>query len=443
MKRFTAVVFLCICSLWSSPALALDFDGDGIDDLTLVSINANKSLSWRYQSSRTQRVVALGRHGVVGNDLIPGRWATSLTPVLGVISADTTDKTLWQFKTRSTPSANSKRNLFSFGSKNALVMSGADFDGDGIFDPLTIDQQDGQLLWSRSSVASETEPDPASTNFGTIGDLPFIWHRANATAQYAVLKHQHTGGGTIEIMDINDQVRSITLGSIPFYSEPPQTIVVGRKTYLVFSYKGFQKTYLTIYRETGSVIRSVTLNGTGTILVGNFDKATSGQEIALHTGGDLLVASIFSPTVKRRRAAAGIPVDESNSQSVGTFGNIVEDTIAASCERHNPNDGYKRAFIWKPNSDTQRFAVAVLPHSFAGSTKDIEIFRADTGAYIRSIVSKGCSNPDDEGVRCAYQERELTGQEYRAQYGSILLKAYRKDGSCAVFTLKDPSKRID
>jgi hypothetical protein len=244
-------------------------------------------------------------------------------------------------------------------------------------------------------------------------------------------------------MDSSNQVRSISLGSVPFYSEPPQTIVVGTKTYLVFSYKGFQKTYLRFYRETGSLVRSITMNGTGTMLVGNFDKTTNGQEVGLHAGSDFLVATIFSNTVKRRRASAGIPVDESNSQSVGDFGNILEDTLSASCERHNPNDGYKRAFIWKPNSDTQRFAVAVLPHPFAGSTKDIEIFRADTGSYIRSIVSKGCSNPDDEGVRCAYQERELTGQEYRAQYGSILLKAYRKDGSCAVFTLTDPSKRID
>ncbi len=422
---------------------ALDFDADGVDDLIVVSINKNATLSWRYQSSKTDRLTAIGRFGTVGQQLIPGIWGTTLQPIVATISNSNTNETQWNFKQHKSSSDTPKIAPFLFGGIDSLSLSGADFDGDKIFEAVSIEFQDGSLLWKRYNTTLEGEAAFTNTVFGLKGDIPFLWNIPNAPSQYAIFKNNHTANGTIEILDNASQITVVSLNKAPRYSEPPQTFAVGNAIYIVFISREYNKTILNFYRSSGALHRSVTVSGTGDVVLGNFSKTIKGQEVAIHSGKNLYITSPLTSRVVRRKSFSGIPVDTLNSNSVGSFDNTIEDVLSASCGRMNPNDGYKRGFVWKPNSDTQRFAVAVLPHEFFGSTKDVEMFRADTGEYIRSIRSKGCSNPDDQGVRCAYQERLLTGQEYRALYNEVLLKAYRKDGSCAVFKLSNPAQRID
>jgi hypothetical protein len=130
-----------------------------------------------------------------------------------------------------------------------------------------------------------------------------------------------------------------------------------------------------------------------------------------------------------------IPVDEIN---VNSFSGDRSVPPAVSCTSRDPRDGWKSGFVWKPNSDTQRFAVAVLPPDLTGNVRAVQVVTA-SGEPIQSLVSKGAGN----GNREAWQDRRFTGQEYQATYGVVLLRVALITGGCILYRIDQPGVRID
>ena len=421
---------------------ALDFDKDKIDDVIYVTINKDKTLSWRYRSSKLKRLVAIGRFGAAGQNLIPGVWNGSNYPILATVSGNSSD-TLWSFKANSSYTQSNNPTSFVLGSSSALVISGADLNADKNLDPIVIDIENSVFKWKTFSGNFGDSSSIRISTFGNAGDLPFIWSNHNGSSDYAILVNDHLTAPTVYTLSLNDNIKTFQLSESPKYNKSPFTIVYGRRTFLVFPLVEKIKTSFSIFRDNGSILRKISVNASGEILVGNFSNLTSGQEIAIHSGKTIHLVSLGTSKVNRISGFSGIPVDEINISSAKTFENVLPQKLSASCLLYSSNDGYKRGFIWKPNSDTQRFSVTVLPYEFTNKTSSIELYSGTTGEFIKSVKSKGCGNPDDQGPRCAYQDKEFTGQEYQAKYGSLLLKAPKSDGTCAVFRIDTPGKRVD
>ncbi|MFN9913134.1 MAG: hypothetical protein ACK53L_11145, partial [Pirellulaceae bacterium] len=46
-----------------------------------------------------------------------------------------------------------------------------------------------------------------------------------------------------------------------------------------------------------------------------------------------------------------------------------KEPLEVKCGARNPKDGHKRGFVWKPESDTQKWAVAILPNELGPELK--------------------------------------------------------------------------
>ncbi len=434
-------LFVAILNL-ATYSLALDFDNDKIDDVIYVTINKDKTLSWRYRSSKLKRLVAIGRYGSAGNNLIPGVWNGSNTPILATVS-ESSSNTLWSFRANASYTLSNNPSSFTLGSSSALVISGADLNADKNLDPIAIDIENSVFKWKTFSGTFGDASSLRTSTFGSTGDLPFIWKNFNGSSDYALIVNDHITSPTVFTLSANDSIRTFNLSESPKYNKAPFTVIYGRRTFLVFPLVEKTKTTFTIFRDSGSLLRKITVNTSGELLVGNFTNLTSGQEIGIQSGKIIYLVSLGTSKVNRMSGFSGIPVDEINISSASKFNNIPTEKLSASCYLYSSNDGYKRGFIWKPNSDTQRFSVTVLPNEFTNKTSSIELYSGTTGEFIKTVTSKGCGNADDQGPRCAYQDKQFTGQEYQAKYGTLLLKAAKNDGTCAVFKIDTPGKRVD
>jgi hypothetical protein len=109
-----------------------------------------------------------------------------------------------------------------------------------------------------------------------------------------------------------------------------------------------------------------------------------------------------------------------------------EGAPAVKCGARNPKDGHKRGFVWKPESDTQKWAVAILPNdlgpelecSFAG------LKARHKGAHHDEIGTAG--------TREVHILDGWTGERLEKKHGRIVVRC-----GCVHWSIPKPSKRVD
>ena len=108
-----------------------------------------------------------------------------------------------------------------------------------------------------------------------------------------------------------------------------------------------------------------------------------------------------------------------------------EPVVIVPCGRKNPQDGAKRGFTWKPNSDTQKWAVAVLPQGIPGN----ECTFAGLPARYKGDIGGAHEGTEKRAVTIL---DGWTGERLKKEHGPIRVRC-----GCYWWSIPNPSVRVD
>lgn len=105
--------------------------------------------------------------------------------------------------------------------------------------------------------------------------------------------------------------------------------------------------------------------------------------------------------------------------------------VSVPCGRKNPQDGAKRGFTWKPESDTQKWAVAVLPQGISGEGCSFAglpaRYKGDIGGAHEGTEKRAVTILDG-----------WTGERLKKEHGAIRVRC-----GCYWWSIPNPSMRVD
>lgn len=438
-KRIQVLLFAAVFGVCTNEVLAQsaqsDFDGDGLSDITLIDIQEDDDLRWLVRSSETQVLSPLTTFGRVGDHIALGRWISTTEPDVAVIrKPEDGDQGVWRLRLD-----NGIRSR-TFGDIDGLFMAGADFDGSGLADGAVVTVENGSLTWNIwQDILAEEPGSQNQISFGKGVQGAFFLNPDGTRDWLAVSQYLSKRNRLrLSIRDTqSSQVRRINLAVAERVGRPvPIAASDGRDNVLLYRKAGGVYRVF-VFALNGQRIFKGKLRGKGDLIVGNFT-SDPGEEMAVQAGATFRILNPVTAARSELQLENAIPVDEVNVNSFSLDG---EDVDLGNCTSADPTDG-SNGFVWKPNSDTQYYAVVVLPSSLTGSVSSVETY-STAGERIKELTYKGCGNDDAGGPRCAYQDYSLTGSDYKNQYGSIVLKVNRTNGQCLSYFLSNPAQRID
>lgn len=430
-----------------------DFTRDGISDLTQVRIENDGSLSWFVASPQSGGVVELGSFGKLGDHLAVAPWFTVGVPTIA-FKRLTDEGVRWVAS-----SADVDKSRFILGTAEHELLSGGDFNGNGIGDAVAVRPDGNSLLWT---VASDPFVNQGTVlqeiKFGRSKDVPFFLRRDAATDVLAIFRARSNSFRVSFRSTANPKAQTIQLKGLrsgryePF---PLQGKSGGDFIALVSRRRDGRRIF--IYNARGERKRVIRTAETGTLVVGDF-LTSPGEEVAIQKadGTSFEILSPWTGLSSTVTSAQGIPVDEINFNSFsstsprgdkgdngdsGSGGGAPRCPVVstpgqcASAEARDGNEG----FLWKPNSDTMFYAVMLLPNTYTGCTAKVETVTR-SGVVINEL-SKKVGTPN--GGREAFQDFKFTGKDYRNTYGQIIVRATMKNGSCLDYLIESPASRTD
>ncbi len=348
LKRFLAALFAVSCALPSAShaaphLLSSDINGDGVSELTLVTIESDHSLTWKsYDASTGQLVRQTSSVGALGNNLIFGNWVSTTEASIGYISAASAASMVsWVLADAQGALSSAKQ----FGKGSNRIVSGADFNGDGLVDAAVVADGSSSALFRWHIQPDFLAPAPAraaalkhqnrrarhhrrvtgkaagllSVRFGRHGDTAFFLNPDGAGDSLALLRKDNaTGIYRLLLRSPYAKVaRKVIIGPLSGTQSPlPVQQADGKDLLAVYTRSG-GNTPVKFFSMTGEELADFTMTGTGTVIVGNFNELP-GQEIAIQTASGFTIYNPNAPTdVRTVTLASGIPVDDVN---ITTFG---------------------------------------------------------------------------------------------------------------------------
>ena len=452
MKKLS--IGLVGCLMMASSAYAAvpnDFDGDGISDRTWVQIEGDKSLTWIAQLSSSQAQMALGSLGKAGDAVTMAQWLDGGTQI-GVASLNpTTNDIEWSIR----DSSGTVRTKV-LGKKGDLVVSGADFNGNGLADAAVVRLEDKKAQWVVVfDLFAVDAPIEKRFEFGDAGDRVFFARAESGSAvDWVGVTRTGTNSRTLaRMMDINSgAVKQFT--RLPRFASQgtrprPFPIRQSSGTDLIgFSVGSGGKTSLKVFNLEGGAVSSSVLSGTGVSVVGEFLQGP-GYEV-IYESGEL--ATMLNPRdidLTETIALGGIPVDEVNINSLGLERStpIPTDTptsdgdssggAPAQCSRFvkMPRTHIYKTFGSKHFSDIRRKTIGLILKSGAAGPFPSCIDAIDTNGNVVAklglyAVGGGWGARYYAGVRCA-RRTPFGGAEVasRAIQSSGSSKIYMKFGN--------------
>ncbi len=435
MRNFTLILLLALALNAPTNSFALpsnDFDTDGTSDLLGVTPSDGGILTWQVRYSSTGESSTFTDLGSLGNHLAPGRWRSSTVERAVIEPGDSGDVKVTLDDETSV----------SIDAVSSTVVTGADFDGSGLNDIAVVKKSGSRLSWKiYFNPFSGTPTQSSEILFGGVNDKPFFFSKDGTTDLLAALNPKKK---LISYRSHSSAtVTRLKLPSIfPFTAAPLPVAAKEGGDILGFSRIVGKQTLLHFLKTNGGRGTTGKIGANGTAVVGNFDAANEGEEIAVHDGTTLRA---FNPFKKKRSTTAftsQIIVDDININTISNDFSGEPGSEPGQCVQMNPNDGSKIGFVWKPNSDTTYYAVAVLPGQFYGNVEKVLVLKTDN-TLIKQLQFTGCGNPDSTGMRCNYKDFALTGADYARTYGAIVLKVEQTGGGCKTYRIDNPARRID
>jgi hypothetical protein len=427
IRFFFVALYLLLSPLsLSAQQLGLDYDNDGYDDLSFVSIQTDGSLLWSaFNAATTASTITPFSYGKAGDHLAPASWDRTSTRKPLIIRKGSTD-VKWVLR--------GARSL-TFGKQTSTFIGGADVDGNGITDPVTVDTVGTKLLWKVVPNYFKTKrANQRSYTFGSATELPFYF-RSNNSGDLLATASSANGATVIKSYDIaTRKTASITVPGVVATEAPLPLRQAAGDDILALITKSSETTTLTFTNSVGLILSSTTISGAGIIVVGNYLE-DSGEEIALQSDSTITIINPSTAKNETKTLSTAIPVDHVN---INTFSSTPS-APAGPCKNEilNPRDG-NEGFLWKPLSDKNslgRGNLAIhIPSRFAGIVDGVDLYTPE-GSYIESGTFGGLGNPNRPLFR--FSKR---GPTY-AQNTRVVI---RVTGGCtSTYVIATPDKRID
>lgn len=374
------------------PNLQMNTDEDNLSEIVAVSpVGGNKDLVWVSQLSssgysQAQNIAALGR---VGDNLIPANWLSPGLASIGTVSVNNAKNVVWSVSNGSTVSS------IVLGTDKTLLVSGADLDGSGIADAVSI-QKNG---------SATIETDPFVTTSSAFSKATIALKMAKKTVRrgtpffasqngtsdslgFAVLKKNKKGRAVrgrkkyqLTLVDIGGGVNKVlnggnTKGSLRSILPVAGADGVDR---LAFVAKVKRNTVITVRTISGDVVASRSFPGNGTAVVGQY-LGDAGEELGYAPeNGAVQIWNAFSGAESTYPNPASIIVDHVNINSFTSFGSNSGGSgsgggsgIGSVCKSTTPRTG---GFLWKPDADADD----------ARKNKPVVLFTGGSKTGLRSI----------------------------------------------------------
>jgi hypothetical protein len=332
---------------WAAP---IDFDGDGISDLTTYSASG-KQLQWRTRHSSTQQEVDLGVFGGVDDLPVPGPWLGSGTQI-GVVSLEK-NAVIWSILNNG--SVESK----SFGAKGDLVVAGGDYNGNGVADAAVVRLKEGKAVW-QIWLDPFTDPtsQPRSVTFGASGDRVFFAKVTNTTQDWiGVLRAGAAKNSQARMRNvITGEVRTLTrLPALATKGDRPRAHPVsqpGGPDLLAFHTVKANSTAIRVFSLTGVEIGNVSVDGTSEAFIGELNDGP-GAEVAYQSGEDRGAFNPHLAEVRQITPLSGTLVDHlafrtmggvPSTTTTGSGGGAVPTGAVSQCKSLNP---WPSSYIYK------------------------------------------------------------------------------------------------
>lgn len=462
--QLVALLFPTLVILSAAPASALDVDADGVSDVAYV-VPSKSTLQWRAQLSSNQALMTLSSLGKVGDHLIAANWDGHNANV-GTVSASKSNGAIqWKLEASGGAAVAS----FTLGTVGDIAISGANFDGNPELDAATVGlTPDGKhWLWKiKLNPISDPNSVIVERVFGSSKTLPFFFSSDGSIDQLAVVSASNTGALTIQTRLISQKkVRKLKPSAalkLPRDVTPMPVRTAAGSDLLAFASPRGDGLQILFYNPGSARISPLSSPISGTLLVGDFDSGQAGQEVALARKDGMLISNpeVRSVNLKLHgeTLSGAVFFDDININKIGATSadpaptprvpgvtptqappraTPTAPTGFSNCQELTPRDG-GGGFVWKPNSDTQYYAAAVLGPELSNVIARVDTFSTG-GQYINNMYGKGIGN----GGRTAWQDRKYTGGSYASQFGQIVLVGSAYDGSCRRWLIDTPSRRID
>jgi len=316
-----AMLILCLTIMGSTVHAETqnDFDGDGRSDYTGVTVSGN-DLLWQNTGSTSGQHEIDDAFGISTDVVTLADWFSAGAPTLGTVRTNLTDNALvWRVQ-----EADQRISTENLGKPGDLIVSGADFDGNGIADAAVVRQVGKKLRWSIRLNMFTSEATTKQLKFGKVGDRVFFFSPdgehddiavfgLTSNGKRAQLQYRDGLGG--KVTKIRKFSKKLAQGTrprpFPIQSEDG-TDLIG------FATDDGIDTTVQIFTVDGTRTNHVTLNGTGTLFVGDYLPDSAGEEVALQTASKLFVYSVDNDELETPTKVSGTPVDQINiAQTMG------------------------------------------------------------------------------------------------------------------------------
>lgn len=254
-------------------------------------------------------------------------------------------------------------------------------------------------------------------------------------------------------LDLSDKslfqklAKSFSFG--PYSTEKPKKVKqADGKTARLFQLKQGRTRTLYTVSTSGKLYSKKKFTTVKSLYIGDFI-TEAGEEIAIQKT-NLTSYSIFNPFTKKSydiNIPAGTPITNVNVNdligitptpiSTTPPGPTIAPPPTGVCVEKSPNDG-NEGYLWKPTSDTQTYAVTLLPSVYTGSVDHVEL-TTTADQLIELLRYKGIGN----GNRTHWISGSQTGSSLKNKYGSIKVRAIFDNGGCLTYKITDPSRRTD
>lgn len=422
MKKVAISLGACLSFLPTSLVAAPnDFDGDGISDRTWVQIEGDKTLTWNAHLSTSQAQSNLGSLGVAGDAITMAQWLAGGTQI-GVASLNTaTNQIEWSIR----DSAGAVRTKV-LGIKGDLVVSGGDFNGNGLADAAVVRLVDKKATWTvMFDFFAVDAPVEKTFQFGEAGDRVFYARaEAGSAVDWVGITRTGTNSKTLaRMMDVNS-------GAIKQFSRLPKFASEGTRprpfpvrqasgTDLVgFSVGSGGKTSVRVFSLEGGAVASNVFDGLGVNTVGDFLQGP-GYEVVYEASDSAGILNPRAIDVIETVPYGGIPVDEINVNSLGL-------EIAAPTPTSTPSSGGDETDSGGTGGDLSAKCGKIVkwPGSHIYKTLGSKHFSDIRRKTIGVIIKSGASGPfpsciealDKNGNSVAKLGLYATGSGWSARY---------------------------
>lgn len=311
LKVFTTLLLFPI----SVFAIPQDFDNDGKSDVVYTSASGT-SLVWKAKGSFDSSEQINKVFGLATDVPILGNWQSEDTPTIGVVRSPTTGNALlWKIL-----ASNGTVLQQEFGKKGDVVISGGDFDGNGITDAAVVRSKDGKLTWQIfKNIFGVNDGKIKKITFGKVGDRALflspdgirdwigVFGKDDKNRTQLVLKDLQTGKKKI----VRRFKRSLASGDRPRPFPLKDSAGIDQVSFFV---PDETDTTFYTYNLSGELVRKITLPGLGIVFVGEYNSSQDGEEIGFQTSTEITIYNPISDNRITTSIVSGNPTDSISAQ---------------------------------------------------------------------------------------------------------------------------------